>query len=274
MNRRQFLKTASVSTLWLGIHGNVAFGRWTARSHTETVDAPRILSLELHTSAPLKTMKDFYLGMLKFPVLEESSDQITFQASGTNLTFVKSVRESEEPAYHFAFNIPENKILSARNWQAERTALITPRQQHLRDPRFPEDIIHFSHWNAHSVFFYDPAGNLLEYIARHDLGNAADGPFTTKDILYASEIAFVVDDVRHTAGEISKVSGLQQYRGGSQQFTAIGDEHGLLLVMKRGRRAFGQGKPRDVFPTQAVISGEENAQYEMPGYPHELIIDS
>ena len=274
MNRRQFLKGTSASAIWLGMHANLALGRSMPSSHTETINAARILRLKLETSAPLNLMKEFYHGMLDFPVSREASNHISFQAGSTNLTFVKTTQRSAEPAYHFAFNIPENKVLSARNWQAERTSLIVPHQPHLHDPRFPEDIVHFSHWNAHSVFFYDPAENVVEYIARHDLNNSAEGPFTTNEILYASEIGFVVDDVRQTAGDLSKASGLQQYRGGSPQFTAIGDEHGLLLVMKRGRKAFGQGKARDVFPTQAVIRGGRNGKYEIPGYPHQISIAS
>ncbi len=270
MKRRQFLKTASVSTLWLGMHGSIGLAGWLSPLQRESVDSERILSLKLQTSAPLQQMKDFYQGMLDFPVLEEAADQITFQAGRTNLTFVRSSQVSAEPAYHFAFNIPENKFLAARNWQAERTALVIPQQEHLHDPRFPKDIVHFSHWNAHSVFFHDPAENLVEYIARHDLNNAAEGAFTPADILYASEIAFVVDDVPLAAQGIGKAAELQQYRGGSEQFMAIGDEHGLLLVMKRGRRAFGNGKPREVFPTQAVIRGERSSEHEIPGYPHRI----
>ena len=77
-------------------------------------------------------------------------------------------------------------------------------------------MVDFSHWNAHSVFFYDPAGNVVEYIARHDLKNAAPGGFGSADILYASEIAWIVDDVAATASTLKKVVGIDQYRGASE----------------------------------------------------------
>jgi catechol-2,3-dioxygenase len=37
---------------------------------------------------------------------------------------------------------------------------------------FPPEVVDYSHWNAHSIFFLDPAGTVVEYIARHDLKNA------------------------------------------------------------------------------------------------------
>ena len=42
----------------------------------------------------------------------------------------------------------------------------------------PPDIVDYSHWNAHSIFFLDPGGNVVEYIARHDLKNGAPGAFS------------------------------------------------------------------------------------------------
>ena len=87
MNRRQFLKTTSASGFWLGMHGNLALGAWMSSSHIETIDTARILSLKLHTSAPLSLMKNFYHGMLDFPVAGEALNQISFRAGSTNLTF-------------------------------------------------------------------------------------------------------------------------------------------------------------------------------------------
>src|SRR5690606_32649521 len=111
-------------------------------------------------------------------------------------------------------------------------------------------------WNAHSVFFFDPAGNVVEYIARHDLANAAPGDFGVDDILYASEIAFVVDDVPGAAETLAEAAGAGLYRGSSDQFAAVGDELGLLLVMKRGRVISFDSPERkavDVFPSRAAI---------------------
>jgi hypothetical protein len=114
----------------------------------------------------------------------------------------------------------------------------------------------------------------MEYIARHDLKNSAAGAFSAKDILYASEIAFISEDVTNTALEMRKALELEQYRGGDDRFRALGDELGLLLVIIRGRRWGYEEKapPTGIFPTFAEIRGAEPAQIAVAGYPYEILV--
>jgi catechol 2,3-dioxygenase-like lactoylglutathione lyase family enzyme len=256
---------------------------------------PRILALELLTAAPLAAMKTFYAGTLGLRVLEEKDDRLTIGAGQTRLAFVPagsdgtSGPDAASPFYHVAFNIPENKILAARAWQLERSPLM-PIPERLRDPAYPDDVVDFRHWNAHSVFFIDPGGNVVEYIARHDLRNAAPGPFGTADILYASEIAFVVDDVAATALSLRGLIGVEQYRGADERFTAIGDERGLLLIVKRGRtlnfHPDDPSKAARVFRTAATVKttaataataaaarGTGLAAHAVPGFPYEISLE-
>jgi catechol 2,3-dioxygenase-like lactoylglutathione lyase family enzyme len=235
--------------------------------------APRIASLELLTAAPLAEMTRFYRDTIGLRVLDEKKDRVTIAGGATSVTFVAAGADAGKPFYHFAFNIPENKIRAARDWQRERTPLI-PVPERLRDPEYPDDIVDYSHWNAHSVFFFDPAENVVEYIARHDLSNAAPGGFDTSDILYASEIAFVVDDVPQAAGVLRGVASVPQYRGGDEQFAALGDEHGLLLVFHRGRvisLASERTKAADVFPVVARVRGAASAKPVLPSYPYTIV---
>jgi len=201
-----------------------------------------------------------------------NKDTLTVQGGLTTLTFspAPSGAEAEKTFYHFAFNIPQNKILEARNWQLERTSLV-PGGSHLLDPAYPDDIVYFRHWDAHSIFFWDPAGNFVEYIARHTLDNGAPGAFTSQDILYASEIGFVTGDVPTTALLFQEALDLPQYGGGSERFRAIGDEHGLLLVMKQGRvMGFGSGQPIHTNPVRARISKGPKAGFEVKGHPFRI----
>lgn len=271
MNRRQFLKSAAAATL--AAHSNLLRSETAAVGlNVESEQLPRILELRLLTATPLQKMKDFYHDLIGLPVLEEKSGAVTFGGGQTPITFVQAKPEHDEPFYHVAFNIPENKILGAYEWQKARTPL-DRLGDHLRDPQFPDDVVHFRHWNAHSVFFWDPAGNLIEYIARHDLKNSAPGAFTAKDVLYASEIGFIADDVANTALEMRKALGLQQYRGGDNHFRALGDENGLLLVIYRGRRwGYNQAiaRPTNVFPTAAKIRSSKAEKYAVGNYPYEI----
>lgn len=276
-NRREFVGDLAFAAAVLAAHhfwarkGNAVESIPGAARESD----PRIRSLELRTAATWVEMAHFYHDLLGLPIVEESPERLTIGAGLTRLTFLPAAEETDRPFYHFAFNIPENKIASAHAWQKERTPLL-PIPQRLRDEQFPDDVVNYSHWNAHSVFFFDPGGNVVEYIARHDLKNSAAGDFRSDDILYASEIAFVVDDVVTTADKLKSVAGVEQYRGASEQFAALGDEHGLLLIMKRGRVISFDSpdvKAVSVYPTTARIGGPQAKEYAHPEYPYSLVVE-
>ncbi len=277
-HRRHFLQGICAAGAFFSLHDLITANELELRefSTEDDDDKPRILQLELLSSAPMAEMKQFYHVTLGLPIVEEKPNRLTIDAGLTRISFLESAEADGKPFYHFAFNIPENKILAAHQWQRERCPLL-PIPERLRDAKFPDDVVNYSHWNAHSVFFFDPAGNVVEYIARHDLKNAARGDFSSEDILYASEIAFVVDDVTATATKLKEITGAEQYRGASDQIAAIGDEHGLLLVMKRGRMiSFDspQRKEVSVFATTAAVRGQRPAKYEHPEFPYELSVEN
>lgn len=269
-DRRHFLRRAAAAAL-LAAHDCAAQEPRPAAAG----GGPRLRHLELLSRAPLARMREFYHRSLGLRVVEEAADRLTVAAGQSRLTFRAAGAGGGEPFYHFAFNIPENKLRAAHRWQKERTPLL-PVPAALRDPDYPDDVVHYRHWNAHAVFFFDPAGNVVEYIARHDLGNAARGEFGSGDILYASEIAFVVDDVAAAAARLGEAAGAGPYKGATDQFAAVGDEHGLLLVMKRGRVISFDAPERKavgVFPTAAVVRGARRARYAVPGFPYEVSVE-
>ena len=266
--RREFLRFSA--SAFIAAHARVVAG---FDQRAAPSRQPLIREIELLSGVSLAELKAFYSGRLGLVARHDSPERLTLQAGATNLTFVPAGRADARPFYHFAFNIPENKILDALRWQQERSPMlpIPPRN---RAAGYPASVVDYSHWNAHSVFFLDPAGNVVEYIARHDLANAAPGPFTERDILHASEIAFVVDDVRSGASAVRDVGALAQYRGGDDNFMAIGDEHGLLLVMRRGRilnfDSSSTEKAAGIFPTQVTIRGARATDFQWPGRPYAI----
>ena len=227
------------------------------------------------TAASLATMKEFYHDRLGMDVLEERPGELTLRAGETSLTFVQAPADMGEPFYHFAFNIPHNKLMLARDWQKERCPLI-PAWANRRDPNYPDDVIHFPSWNAHSLFFWDPAQNIVEFIARHTLKNDAAGPFTSRDILCASEIAFAVPSQRAAATRVKSELGLEPYPSGASHWWAMGDEHGLLLCTELGRHwgtHTSTPKTFQVFPTTARIRGDRDRVFRFPGQPYEVNVE-
>jgi hypothetical protein len=252
-----------------------------------------IRGLRLLTAVPLDRMQEFYCQTIELELVSPTEAGLTVRAGGTSITFVPTAPEhltspggrineggvgsgSGEPFYHFAFNIPENRILAARRWQLERTALV-PTPENLRDPAYPDDVRHFANWNAHSVFFFDPAYNVVEYIARHDLDNAAEDSesFGPEDLLYCSEIGFLVapDDREEIAGRVARQIGLNEYPRGNSPW-AMGDERGLLLVLGNLGGIWGENTDTPVrwgdWPTEATIAGPASAYDTFDGKPYRL----
>jgi catechol-2,3-dioxygenase len=114
-----------------------------------TDESTRIKSLRLLTIAPLSELKKFYGSVLGLPVMIKGQT-LTVQTGKSKIAFTKIEGEAR-PFYHFAFNIPENKIEKALAWQRLRTPIVHPNPEGTRDV-----VVHFRHWNAHSVFFPRP----------------------------------------------------------------------------------------------------------------------
>ena len=273
MNRRDFIFNGSVTTAatFFGMHELLASSSF-LKINNSTANNARILHLELVTATPISELKRFYTVLLELPLIAEQADRFMIRAGETTISFVQVKQTGAVPFYHFAFNIPQNKILKAREWQLRRTDLsATPSQ--LIDANYPNDVRHFRNWNAHSVFFWDPAGNLVEYIARHDLKNEAAGEFTSQDILCASEIAFIVQDAETIAEELKSSFNLDQYRGGDENFRAIGDENGLLLVMRKGRvweSHTNISRTPDTIKTAVTIKADNKKTWKPANYPFEI----
>ena len=266
-NRRQFIKNGallSFSTL-IGTH---LFLEKTKGNSILTNDN-YLSEVRLLTSVEISKMIHFYNGALGFKIVMMSNSSCTFQTGNSLLTFIKSNIE-HAPFYHFAFTIPENKIKQAEKWQLEKTNFIKPPSR-LTDSKYNSDnIVHFRHWDAHSLFFYDPANNVVEYIARHTIANSAKGDFNTTDILCISEIGLVVENVYETSSQISSQLGLKKYSSSSDKFFALGDEHGLILLFgENSSAAFNKGRKRKIFNTEILVNSNYlNKTIQIEKYPY------
>ena len=278
IDRRRFLGSAAATGAFFAMHDLPLIGAQAAAGvPQDDPKRPRILALELLAGAPLSAMKTFYGKTLDLRLMNERPDRFTVEAGESTITFVASEETAggRAPFYHFAFNIPENKIVKALEWQKARTPMLAIPERN-RAQGFPPEVVDYRHWNAHSVFFLDPAGNVVEYIARHDLKNGDTNPFGWADFLYVSEIALVVDDVTAAADALKGMAALTPYKGGDSDFTAMGDEYGLVLVMKRGRVIDFTGNADNgvrVYRTGINLRGSKAAKHQLPSHPYHLTIE-
>ncbi len=220
-----------------------------------------ICAIRLRLQDELAQTQAFYSGVLGLVAQNQSGGGIEFGCLGNS---------PSATLYHFAFNISENKIDAARDWLAERVALIaTPPE--FRDPAHAPEVRWFKNWNAHALYFLDPAGNVVEFIARHDLPSAADGPFTPADILGISEIALAADDTLALANWIHDVTGFEPYRNQSETFRPMGDERGMFVIFKTGTELIG-GITAEPVPVKVTIRGDNPGIYRADTCPLEIQI--
>jgi catechol 2,3-dioxygenase-like lactoylglutathione lyase family enzyme len=213
----------------------------------------RINELTLATADP-NELKKFYADLLGFAEISAlgGSDGFSFQCGHTRINFVPGDREAK---YHFAFNIHPDKLEDAVQWLQQNGVELVHSAEH------KGFVIDFPNWWAKSVYFYDPAGNIAELIARGALGPAGNVPkFSAKSIVGVSEIGVVSDDVPAMREWISTAHGVPAFvrNKNTDEFSAMGDDHGLLLLVNTGRKWYMGNFEAKHFPL--AVQGESNGR--------------
>lgn len=222
---------------------------------------------ELHLQTQhLTAQRVFYVTTLGLPLLEAAGDSFVVQVGETRLAFHETARDGTK--YHFAFTIPGNVWAQARAWLVPRVPLL------MRDG---QTVFSIDTWNAHSMYFHDVAGNLVEFIAHHDLpASAPSDTFGVQDIVRISEIGLVVDDVPGMVDMLHSWLRLDPYKGLSHhEFTAVGDIYSLFIVVQTGRIWFPTVSERAVIaPVQVTVKGEGTRKqlYHVTQFPYTIAV--
>ncbi len=218
----------------------------------------KILELRLATNR-LSGLRDFYLDTLDFPLLGETDESFTLGAGNTRLTFTVEAAA----LYHIAFNIPENQFGEAKQWLSKRVPLMIFQGK---------DEVAWPAWNAHALYFSDPAGNIMEFIARHNLPNMSLQSFGSRSIREVSEVGLPVANVRESVNTVQSRLGIGVFDAGDgETFTALGDEHGLFITVKRGRAWFPTSdRYADFYPLGVKLQGTQDRHVTLAGLPYEI----
>lgn len=209
-------------------------------------------------------LHSFYTRVLGLPAREVSAERLTLQAGSTLLSFIKA-EAGMRPYYHFALNIPPASFGAAQAWLRARVPLLADQTG--------RDVFHSENWDADNLYFFDPAGNILELIARNTLPAAFEPPFGPQHLLCVSEIGVASEDVPATVRALADLGG-EEYRGpGSETFNAVGNEQGLCIVVKRGRVWFPDtGRPAVVAPLEMLVSPVPDApRVRLVGMPPRVV---
>jgi hypothetical protein len=203
-------------------------------------------------SSQLRQLQEFYQSILELEVSSESDSRITI-TFGESVLIIEET-ESGNPFYHFAINIPANKIDEARAW------LLKKKIELLWMEDYKSDIADFRGWHAKSVYFFDPAGNIVELIARFDLKNETDESFSSNQFLSISEMGLVFpqDEIDEQVGRIIKETRLSYFlkQPPMPQFKVLGDDEGLLIIVTENRNWYPTNKPSGIFPLEVTLDND------------------
>ena len=190
----------------------------------------RLNEIEIKTTN-LNDIGLFYHNTLELPIERIDKNSIRVIIGQSTLKIIEDAEKSE-PIYHLAFNIPKNKLQEAISWSSDKIQLIKKEDEVL--------IADFETWNANSVYFFDTDGNLLEFIARQDLNNEESNEFNSNQILNISEIGIVQTKPDEYGMELIEKFDLKLFEKNqnSELFTAVGNDNGLLIIVKNNRNWF------------------------------------
>ncbi|MEC5424747.1 VOC family protein [Virgibacillus sp. C22-A2] len=203
-------------------------------------------------TANIKVLKYFYTKTLGLQLINENENSFCIAVGTSQLEFTERNVEGE-PYYHFAFNIQANKFNEAKSWIKEKGINLNKEDG--------EDEADFSHLPAHSLYFDDPAGNIVEFISRHSISENGEESFSPKGILNISEISLTVNDAV-TAGKQLIDIGIKErdnYPISATSLNFMGKRSiGIfILLTEPGRRWIFSDKYSAVYPLDITLSNNE-----------------
>jgi catechol 2,3-dioxygenase-like lactoylglutathione lyase family enzyme len=179
-----------------------------------------------------------------------NENELQIRTRDSLLKFEKSASD-DDPYYHFAFNIPSNKIEEAYIWLKERVKLLW-----IED--YKSFIADFSGWHAKSLYFIDAGGNVAEFISRFDLSDIAEAPFSASLIRNVSEIGLVFPAASYNEkiNRLLSAWHLSYFikQPPLEEFRAVGDDEGLFICVPEQRSWYPlKDKPAFIFPMELQV---------------------
>lgn len=195
----------------------------------------------------IEVMKEFYTQQLGFSLCSENSNHFQMQVGKSILEFTNE-EVVGDPYYHFAFNIPSNQFQEAKEWLKGRTTLL------LEDG---EDEADFSFWPAHACYFEDPAGNIVELIARYKENPKSESSFSVNSILNISEIGLIVKDAPMVTGQLKEInifdSDNDPVTNSSLHFMQDNNNGVFIILTSVDRRWLFSEKKSKIFPMKITL---------------------
>ncbi|MBL4649445.1 MAG: hypothetical protein JKY03_06905 [Aureispira sp.] len=202
-------------------------------------------------SSNLAAQKAFYTETLEFELLADKLYSFTLGIGKTALQFVEKQGATN---YHYAFNIPSNQGAEALAWLKERVETLDWKGA---------DLVDFSDWNAEAIYFYDKDDNIVEFIARKNLNIPNTAKFDASQVLEVSEMGAPTKDVQGVYDRLCQSFSIEKYSGDLTRFAAMGDEHGLFIVIDNQQKKWIPREDEAYFSSFEVRLKHQNDHFEL-----------
>lgn len=225
----------------------------------ESGAVPALLHVGLQAPAALlPELASFYGEGLGLRVGHPGADRVAVEVGESSL----ELRAGEgRPFYHIALLVPGDRFDAALAWCRERAELLPDRET--GDPVFD-----FANWDAHALYFHDPAGSIVELIAHHGIGETGGaGPFRAEELLGVSEVGIVCDPPA-LAGALERQLGLEVWDGtveGEGRLAFVGERARTLILCRAGRPWLPTGRPAEPWPVEVVLAGGPEGEVRLEG---------
>ena len=191
----------------------------------------------LATNLLAKT-KSFYVNLLGARLLSESPQSFSIKIGTSELAF-NEINSQHCPLYHFALNIPSNQFQEAKRWVKARLPL------NVEDGK---DEVFFQNIDAHSLYFNDPSGNVVEFIARHSSGDERSDAFTMDSLISIGEINLTTHETEAIGRQLIEFGIQPSADIHSDGLIFMGSGNAFLLLGKPGRRWYFSDKLAEQHP--------------------------
>jgi catechol-2,3-dioxygenase len=219
--------------------------------------------IALHTAASIAEMQAFYTQTLGFALLNANTDGFEVQIGDSRLAFHTTHLVGKQPFYHFACNIPVNKVEEAEKWLFAKN--IAPIAIPVNEDEEPTNIAEFENWNARACYFLDPAGNIVEFIARLDSKYTSLKPFAVDSLISISEIGLACANAKIYAQELREKYDLTSFtkQANNENFWALGADNGLFVISTTARTWFPTEQAVQKFPMKIAFKNRKNIDCEL-----------
>jgi catechol 2,3-dioxygenase-like lactoylglutathione lyase family enzyme len=201
----------------------------------------RLRHLTLATADP-DALRPFYAETLGLPV-SDTVEGFVVAVGASALEF--RAADAGDPFYHVAFSVPGD-IDAATEWLRKRTNVLgsAGREQ-----------FRYDFAGADAVYAADPAGNVLELLARD--GRQGPDEFGPNSLLDVGEIGLVTSDVPWAAERLDRTFGLEG--SPTDEFAYMGGPEGAFVLTVPGRSWFPTDRGAELAPLSVVAEGGRGA---------------